>query len=693
MSARGTRLHLLARGAVAAAAVMTVTGAVAGPALAQSSTSAAPIAASAPTMTIDPSQGQATKPYLGWSSWSLESTNYPGVNPSGGGSWLTEQHVLEQEKVVASVLKPHGYQYVNIDAGWSLGFDANARPAVNTTRFPDGIAYVADKVHADGLKLGIYLAVGLDKNAYGDGTAPILDAPGCTTADLVYPDKRTTNGWDSAYKMDFGNPCSQAYINSIADLFAGWHVDLLKLDGVGPGSFRGGDQYDNTSDVKAWSKAIAQTGRPVQFLISWALSPLQSDVWTNYTNGWRIDTDVECYCNTISTWNNSVKQRWNDVIPFIDKAGPGHWNNLDSVDVGVGAMDGLTDAERQSEMTLWAIEAAPLYAGDDLTKLDDYGTSLLTNDEVIAVDQAGRPAHPVSQLSQQQTWFAANPDGSVTVAQFNLADQGAQVTTLLTDVGLSGSADVRDLWSHQSLGRVSGALTETLPAHGSRLFRLTPRTRTSTVPTDLHATDATPASVTLAWSAPHGVAAGAAYDIRLGNRTVTTTNGTSATVTGLKPATAYAFSIVARSGKTRSDASTPLTLTTPGAGGRVTFEAEAPENRLTGNASIGYCAQCSGQHKVGNIGAGSTLVYTSVTVPKAGTYLMTISYVDGDSSRQAVATVNGQTRVFLNLTGTNNNDWDTPQTKTFPVTLQAGTNTIQIGNPSDYVSDIDAVTV
>ncbi|MDT9627886.1 hypothetical protein RTF48_24950, partial [Escherichia coli] len=84
------------------------------------------------------------------------------------------------------------------------------------------------------------------------------------------------------------------------------------------------------------------------------------------SNGWRVDTDVECYCDTLVTWNNSVKERWNDVVQWIPDAGPGHWNNLDSLDVGVGPMDGLTDVERQSYMTLWAIESAPLYTGDDL---------------------------------------------------------------------------------------------------------------------------------------------------------------------------------------------------------------------------------------------------------------------------------------------------------------------------------------
>jgi hypothetical protein len=678
----------LARRATAAGAAVLLSAGLAVGLPATASASAA--------QTIDPSQGAAAKPYMGWSSWSLESTNYPGVNTTGPASWLTEQHVLQQEQVVASTLKPHGYNYINIDAGWALGFDQYARPTVNTTKFPDGIAFVADKVHSDGLKLGIYMPVGLDLLAYNGGNTPIYGTTDCFTRDLVYPDLRTTNGWDSAYKMNFDNPCSQAYLNSIASMFAGWGVDYLKLDGVGPGSFRGGANYDNTSDVAAWSKALAATGRPIQFTISWALSPLRSDVWTAYTNGWRVDTDVECYCNTIVTWNSSVKGRWNDVIPFIDDAGPGHWNNLDSLDVGVGSMDGITDAERQSYMTLWAIEAAPLYAGDDLTKLDAYGKSLLTNDEVIAVDQAGRPARPVSQLTQQQTWFASNPDGSVTVGQFNLADSQATVTTTLSDIGLSSTADVRDLWQHRSLGNVGGTFSSVLPAHGSRLLRFTPRTGTGTpaTPTRLHATGDTSSSVALAWDASSNATSGTRYDVWVDNRKVTTVASTTATVGGLQAASQHTFRVaaIANNGG-KSSLSSAVTLTTPAADGPTKYEAEASTNRLTGSASIAGCSPCSGGAKVGNLGGGSYLTFTTVTVPKAGTYLMTMSYVDGDSSRQAIMTANGGVPVFLNLVGTNNNDWDTPQTKVFPIALQAGTNSIQIGNPSDYVSDIDYISV
>ncbi|MER6977375.1 carbohydrate-binding protein [Streptomyces carpinensis] len=442
------------------------------------STTAAPTST---TATADATSGTAAKPYMGWSSWSMQSSQYPGLNPNGNYSYLSEANVLKQTDALATTLKNYGYDYVNIDAGWWMDndwtpeYDQYGRQTPDPVRFPHGMKSVADHIHSKGLKAGIYLPVGLEKGAYGDGKVPISNAPGCTTADVVYPDLRTTNGWDSAYKLDFDNPCAQKYIDSQAQMFADWGYDFLKLDGVGPGSFKSGDNYDNVADVAAWHKAIAATGRPIHLELSWSLDVNHAADWKKYSNGWRIDTDVECYCNTLVTWENSVNDRWNDAPAWSSKAGPGGWNDLDAIDVGNGAMDGLTNAERQSYMTLWAINKSPLFTGDDLTKLDSYGLSLLTNREVIAVDQNDSPvARPVTPMGDQQVWGTENPNGTYTIALFNLGGSSASVTADWASFGFTGAASVRDLWSHQDLGTHKNEITATLPAHGSRLFTVRP---------------------------------------------------------------------------------------------------------------------------------------------------------------------------------------------------------------------------
>ncbi|MFF4752155.1 alpha-galactosidase D [Streptomyces sp. NPDC002514] len=468
-------LVLAVTAGLAAAVPVTATQATAAPA--RSTTAAGTSTAGM----ADAASGLAAKPYMGWSSWSMQTSSYPGLNPDGNYSYLTEANVLKQTDALATTLKKYGYDHVNIDAGWWMdnnwtpGYDQYGRQTPDPVRFPRGMKAVADHIHAKGLKAGIYLPVGLEKGGYGDGKLPIWNAPGCTTADIVYPDLRTTNGWDSAYKLDFDKPCAQKYIDSQAQMLADWGYDFLKLDGVGPGSFKSGDNYNNVADVAAWHRAIADTKRPIHLEISWSLDIAHAADWKKYSNGWRIDTDVECYCNTLVTWENSVNDRWNDAPAWSRKAGPGGWNDLDALDVGNGDMDGLTKAERQSYMTLWAINKSPLYTGDDLTKLDSYGLSLLTNEEVIAVDQNDSPvARPVTPMGDQQVWGTRNSDGSYTVALFNLGNAPASVTADWASFGFTGAASVRDLWSHQNLGQYKNKITATLPAHGSRLFTVTP---------------------------------------------------------------------------------------------------------------------------------------------------------------------------------------------------------------------------
>ncbi|MEU1369110.1 CBM35 domain-containing protein [Streptomyces sp. NPDC005803] len=585
-------------------------------ALAAGLTTAVPAAmAAAPTAdqarpVTPPAAGVAQKPFMGWTSWSMQSSKYPGLNPDGDYSYLTEKNVLMQAGALASKLKKYGYEYVNIDAGWwrdtawKPEFDAYARQAPDPGRFPRGMKPVADDIHAKGLKAGIYLPVGLEKEAYGEGQVPVFGAAQCTTADIVYPDLRTTNGWDSSYKLDFSRPCAQKYVDSQAQMFADWGYDFLKLDGVGPGSFKNGDNYDNVADVAAWQKAIATAGRPLHLEVSWSLDINHAADWKKYTNGWRIDTDVECYCNTLVSWENSVNDRFDDAPKWTRFAGPGGWNDLDAVDVGNGEMDGLTKAERQSYMTLWAIAKSPLYTGDDLTRLDDYGVSLLTNKDVIAINQGSAPpARPITATGSQQVWAAKNADGSYTVALFNLGDTSAAVTADWQSLGFTGHGKVRDVWNQDDLGTFKDKVTQALPAHGSRLLTVTPR--------------------------------GPLFE-------------------------------------------------------KTAYEAEAPANTLTGNASIGDCGMCSGTHKVGNLYQGAKLQFNEVTVTRAGTYMIDVSYISGDQ-RPARVSTNGNGATALRFPATA--DWGTVETVTVQVTLKAGANTITFDSGDDYAPDIDKIAV
>ena len=421
-------------------------------------------------------------PYRGWSSWSMQSSKYPGLNPHGYASWLTEANVLAQARAMARELKPYGYTYISLDAGWgsnwkwSPHYDRNGLQYANEVRFPHGMKWMADQIHALGLKAGIYLTVGLNKANYRGGDFPVKGTKiaGCSTHDIVYADLRTTNGWDSAYKIDFDKPCAQDFIDSQAQKFADWGYDLVKIDGVGPGSYKTDADHDNRRDIEAWHKAIEKTGRAIHLKLSWALDPSAIKTWQDNADSWRIENDVECYCDTLTTWAKSVDDRFEDAPKWVQYAGPKGWNNLDSIDLAVGAMDGLTDDERRSMMTLWTISAAPLFAGDDLTKMDDLGRELMTNRDVLAIQARGRPASPVTPDAEKQVWRVDNGDGTWTVALFNLGDRPAVVRARWSDLGFAGPALVHDVWAGTDLEPAETDWSARIPAHGTRLLRVTP---------------------------------------------------------------------------------------------------------------------------------------------------------------------------------------------------------------------------
>lgn len=403
--------------------------------------------------------GASPTPFMGWSSW-----NFIGGHP-------TEANMEAQAQVEASKLKAYGYNYVLLDDFWYLNpsttVDANGYWAVDTSKFPNGLSGLASYVHNLGLKVGFYLTPGIPVAAYNQNT-PIVGtsyhARDIVTNTSSY-EANYNYGSGAMYYIDYSKPGAQAYINGWANELASWGMDFLKLDGVGDGDI---------GDIQAWSQALKQTGRTIVFDLSNSLDVNNASTWQQNANAWRIDGDVECYCGTQVTWN-SFSSRFNDAPRWTQYAGPNSWNDLDALQISDGSLDGITNDERQTYMTLWAIEAAPLYAGDDLTSMDSYGLSLLTNTEVIAVDQAGHAAHPVSQASSQQVWFSNNGDGTYTVALFNLGGSSANVTANWSDLGFSGSADVRDLWSHTDLGNFTGSFGATLNTHASRLLKVTPK--------------------------------------------------------------------------------------------------------------------------------------------------------------------------------------------------------------------------
>jgi hypothetical protein len=242
--------------------------------------------------------------------------------------------------------------------------------------------------------------------------------------------------------------------------------------------------------VAAWSAALIKTGRPMWFTLSWYLNPDYGSYWRQYANAMRANGDVEWPGHDkLVNWTeppHGLRARWLDItqtLPQWQRTGQNHGAvaplhrrrpaDMDSLDVGVGSMDALTEDERQSYMTLWVICSSPLYTGDDIAKLDSFGLALLTNPEVIAVNQAGLVPKAKGAASRNPVWWSKNADGSYNVALFNLNDSRSTASIDFTDLGFSGRANVRNLWARKNLPARKDSYKAVLAPHACQLIKLT----------------------------------------------------------------------------------------------------------------------------------------------------------------------------------------------------------------------------
>jgi alpha-galactosidase len=409
--------------------------------------------------------GVAKTPFMGWSTWS-----YVGTDP-------TAANVEAQAKVEASSLKAYGYNYVLLDDWYYLNptttVDANGYWYVDASKFPNGIAAVASYVHSLGLKFGAYVTAGIPVEAVKKNiTVKGTSYKASQIADTSKYEINYNYGNKSMYALNYSSPGAQAYINGWADELASWGVDFLKIDGVGD---------SDIPDIQAWSSALKQSGRSIYFDLSNTLDITNANTWKTYSNAWRTQNDVECYnaCRgQLVNWSD-VSSRFNSAASWAQYGGDGGFNDLDAMDVADGTLDGLTNTQRQTNMSLWAMASAPMYLGDDLTRMDSFGKSLLTNTEVVAIDQESIPALRVADASNLQVWEKPNGDGSYSVGLFNLGGASASIKVNWSQLGFGGSAAVRNLWTHTNLGSFNGSYTATaVPSDGSVLLRVTPAVTT-----------------------------------------------------------------------------------------------------------------------------------------------------------------------------------------------------------------------
>ncbi len=417
--------------------------------------------------------GLERKPVLGWSSWSF-LREHP-----------TAAKIEAQARALQkSGLQNIGYNYINLDDRWyqcpgpqGPNVGAYGRWVADSSRFPasgntNGIKVVADYIHSLGLKFGIYVTPGISRQAVSKNTQ-IKGTP-YTAAQIAEPSVEEKNyNCRGMVRIDFSKPGARQYINSWADMFAAWGVDYIKLDGT---------QNSNAADVKAWSNAIRQSGRPMVLDVTpgnftQAIAP----TLMKYANQWVATPDIECYdCEKggtgypLTSWAN-VKMRFDRVAEWQPYAGPGGFNDYDSIEVGNGTNDGLTPVEGQTQISLWALGAAPLILGVDLTHLNQPDLqNYLKNTAVLAVDQDSIAAKRVLNTGNQQVFFKREPNGDVIVGLFNTGSKAENVVIQASAVGLPENVrgySSQNLWTGK-IEEKGGAIGAVVPSHGVVLYRV-----------------------------------------------------------------------------------------------------------------------------------------------------------------------------------------------------------------------------
>lgn len=368
----------------------------------------------------------AQTPPMGWNSWNKF------------GCDVSEKLLKEMaNSMVSTGMRDAGYEYIVIDDCWQIGRDSLGNIIVDPDRFPSGMKALGDYIHSQGLKFGIYSCAGS--------------------------------------KTCQGRPGSRGYQFQDARTYASWGVDYLKYDWC----------YDEGQDAKAAYKtmhdALDESGRSIVFsMCEWG----QSEPWKwgeGIGNLWRTTYDIrDCYECEFDWGGLGVLDIIDLQANLWEYAGPGHWNDPDMLEVGNG---GMTKDEYKTHFSMWAMLASPLMAGNDLRDMDASTKEILTNDDVIAVNQdsKGEQARKFMDMGDHEIWAKPLADGQVAVCFMNRSstdwklnyDWKKYTMYFVTDVSIhKNKYKVYDLWQHKVLGSTEDQLNMTIPSHGVLMVRL-----------------------------------------------------------------------------------------------------------------------------------------------------------------------------------------------------------------------------
>ena len=434
------------------------------------------------------SQALAPTPPMGWNSWDAY------------GLTINEADFKANATVLAGVAK-FGWQYAVIDEGWYMAdtegktvpdkkylWDQNGLLIPVPERFPssangEGFKPLADWVHAQGLKFGIHIVRGIPRQVV-EANLPIAGSSfhAKDAADLTSPCP-----WDEGNWGVQDNAAGQAYYDSMLGLYAKWGLDFIKVDCISDHPYR-------PTEIRQIAEAIKKTGRTIVLSLSPGPTQLKvADEVARYAQMWRITDDHW------DVWSNkhepghgefpfSVKDEFDRIAQWNVHVKPGSWPDADMLPWGfLGPHPGLgkaresreTHAEQQTELNLWAISRSPLILGANLTRLDEFTRSMITNEAVLKMNQSLTSSHPidVSKLpgfENARVWrgTAASPDRAEYFAFFNLDDQPVTLKATWNQLGLAGkNHKSMDLWGDMEYKRLT-QVEIALPAHASTVIEV-----------------------------------------------------------------------------------------------------------------------------------------------------------------------------------------------------------------------------
>jgi alpha-galactosidase len=366
----------------------------------------------------------AATPPLGWNSWDCFGTT------------VTEQQIKDQADAMAKYLLPSGYRYLTVDIQWyepeskghaydpkaTLTMDEYGRLTPGLKKFPSaadekGFKPLAEYVHSKGLKFGIHIMRGIPRQAVVKNT-PVLGT-NVKAQDIAL--KNSTCPWNpDMYGVDATKPDGQAYYNSIVQMYADWGVDFIKCDDI---SRPYGDVQK--AEIEALRKAIDKTGRPILLSLSPGATPIAAGEHVmNNANMWRITDDFWDRWGLLS----AMFERLDVWTPY---RGPGHFPDADMLPIGIIEFTrptNFTKDEQYTLMSLWAIGRSPLIFGGDMTKLDDFTKEMLTNPEMLKVNQESTNNRQVYRENNLVVWTADVPNSQDKyVALFNAQSKGDNI--------------------------------------------------------------------------------------------------------------------------------------------------------------------------------------------------------------------------------------------------------------------------